>query len=342
MNEIRFVSVQFRNFKALEHFSIRLASLNILIGPNNSGKSTVLSAFRVLESGLRRARAKKAELVRIGDDVRYGYYLSEETVPMSVENVHTDYVEEDATVTFRLSNGSRLILLFPANGGIVFHCETNGRPVTTPSAFRQAFPIGVVSVPVLGPLEHNEEFVQQETVVRELSTHRASRHFRNYWHYFPEGFDTFAKLVSERWPGMTVSPPDPPDYASKTIAMFCRENRMTRELYWAGFGFQVWCQLLTHISRATTSTILVIDEPEIYLHPEVQRQLLEIVRNSGPAVLLATHSAEVVAEAEPSEVLLVQKTDRAARRLTDIDEVQTALEIVGSAHNITLANLARH
>ncbi|HSU83606.1 MAG TPA: AAA family ATPase, partial [Thermoanaerobaculia bacterium] len=43
---VTITSVEFRNFKAFSHFSISLQSLNILVGPNNCGKSTILGAFR--------------------------------------------------------------------------------------------------------------------------------------------------------------------------------------------------------------------------------------------------------------------------------------------------------
>ena len=48
-------SVTFRNFKALRDYSVSLHPMNVLVGPNNSGKSTILSAFRVLEQALRTA-----------------------------------------------------------------------------------------------------------------------------------------------------------------------------------------------------------------------------------------------------------------------------------------------
>ena len=169
---------------------------------------------------------------------------------MSVENVHSEYSEEDSTVVFRLDNGSKLTLNFPADGGVFLTAETSeGTSPRSPTAFREAFPITVAAVPILGPLEHDEDFVERNTVVAGLSTHRASRHFRNYWHYFPDGFEQFASLVRDTWPGMEIKPPEAPDYGSKTITMFCTEDRIARELYWAGFGFQVWCQLLTHITR---------------------------------------------------------------------------------------------
>jgi len=124
--------------------------------------------------------------------------------------------------------------------------------------------------------------------------------------------------------------------------MFCEEDRITRELYWAGFGFQVWCQMLTNIARAEGATIFVVDEPEIYLHPDVQRQLLGILREIEPDILIATHSTEIMSEADPSEILVIDKTRRHAQRLRDIAGVQAALERVGSVQNITLTRLARN
>jgi predicted ATP-dependent endonuclease of OLD family len=123
--------------------------------------------------------------------------------------------------------------------------------------------------------------------------------------------------------------------------MFVSEKRIDREVYWAGFGFQIWCQLLTHISRASNATLFAIDEPEIYLHPDVQRQLLSIVRELPADVLLATHSVEIIGEADPAEILLVQKGKNSAMRLRDVDGMQLALNAIGSAQNVTLAHLAR-
>jgi hypothetical protein len=85
----------------------------------------------------------------------------------------------------------------------------------------------------------------------------------------------------------------------------------------------------------------VIDEPEIYLHPDVQRQLLGILRELSTDILLATHSVEIIGEADPSEILLVDKKRRSAKRLRDIEGIQQACESLGSAQNITLTQLAR-
>jgi len=334
-------SIEFRNFKALKNYSLKIHRMNILVGPNNSGKSTIISAFRALGVAIRQALSKKAVIVNGPKSERYGYPISEESLPMSLENVHTNYEDIDSTVTFQLSNGNKLILYFPQNGGCSLLTETTGKIVNSPKQFKEEFPIALEIVPVLGPLEQNEQVISEETVRKSLTTHRASRHFRNYWRYYPNGFEEFSELVNKTWPGMTLEPPKKVDVMSNELIMFCNENRIPRELYWSGFGFQIWCQLLTHISRCKESTLLIIDEPEVYLHPDVQRQLLGILRYSGPDILIASHSTEIMGEADASEILLINKYKRAAERLKDVVDIQKALDAVGSVQNVTLTHLAR-
>ena len=69
------------------------------------------------------------------------------------------------------------------------------------------------------------------------------------------------------------------------LRMTCPEERMPRELFWSGFGFQVWCQMLTFIVRAKDASVLVIDEPDIYLHSDLQRQRVSILRDLGTNIV---------------------------------------------------------
>ena len=220
--------------------------------------------------------------------------------------------------------------------------DTSGRPIASAASFKRAFPVNIQVIPVLGPIEQDEPSVTDGTVRRAAGTPRASRHFRNYWLKNPDGFDQFSYLVEETWPGMSIGRPQIFAGVEPRLTMFVSENRIDRELYWAGSGFQIWCQLLTHISRCSASDLLVVDEPEVYLHPEVQRQLLGILRDQHPDILLATHSVEIMSEADPSEILLINKSHRSARRLHDIEGVQQAIDNIGSIQNITLTELARN
>ncbi len=333
-------SVQFRNFKAFEDFSISLDRMNILVGPNNSGKSTVIGAFRVLSMGLRRAATRNPELLGTRD-TSLGYRIPRALLPITLENAQTDYQDVEATVTFRLSNGNRLRLAFNKDDEdcILYPVTAEGETVTRAAAFKREFPISLLVVPVLGPLENREQIVAKETVDQNLATHRASRNFRNYWYKYPDDFEAFRQQVIATWPGMDIRPPELA--ADRRLSMFCLEDRITRELYWTGYGFQVWCQLLSHIFRSQDRSMLIIDEPDIYLHANPQRQLLSILKASGPDVLMATHSSEIVAEANANDILVIDKTQRSAKRVRSPEGIQTTLGSLGSIHTVTMTNIAQ-
>jgi AAA ATPase-like protein/putative AbiEii toxin of type IV toxin-antitoxin system len=275
----RFTSVRFSNYKALRRCSIALERVNVLVGANNAGKSTILSAFRILSEGIRRASTRKAQLVNDGERDVWAYPVDLEDLPISTENIFTDYDDSNpARVVFRISNGNELTLAFPSVGTCILACNARERVVRSPAEFQRAYPVRVGFVPVLGPVEHNEPLYQKEAARQALLTHRASRNFRNIWHHYPDNFVEFRALVTSTWPGMDIEPPRVQnDGTGARLVMFCPEQRYPREIFWAGFGFQVWCQMLTYIMRATSDSLLVIDEPDIYLHSDLQRQLLSIL-----------------------------------------------------------------
>lgn len=338
-----FTSVKFKNYKSFKNFSVALNEFNILVGPNNAGKSTVIGAFRILAEGMRRAQAKSAEYSDSPSIRGHCYPVNLRELPVSTENVFTDYDDsEPAVVEFRISNGNRLRLIFPERDSCYLVCEVDGRPVRTPSDFRRAFDVAISFVPVLGPVEHDEGFNLKETARRALLTHRASRNFRNIWYHFPEGFDEFRRAVQETWPGMDIGKPEvSQDGGSRTLHMFCPEERIPRELFWAGFGFQVWCQMLTFITKAETGAFLIIDEPDIYLHSDLQRQLLHLLRARQGDVLIATHSTEILAEAESGEILVLNRRWRSAKRIQRPAQLQSLFGELGSNLNPILTQLAK-
>lgn len=338
-----FTSVKFSNYKAFKNYSVTLSEFNILVGANNAGKSTVIGAFRILAEALRRANAKRA-IYSDSPAIRgWAYPVNLRDLPVSTENVFTNYDDsEPAVVEFRISNGNRLKLIFPERDSCYLVCLTGGRAVQTPSEFKREFDVTISFVPVLGPVEHDEELNQEETARRALLTHRASRNFRNIWYHFSEGFDDFRSLVQETWPGMDIERPElSRDADSAKLHMFCPEDRYPREIFWAGFGFQVWCQMLTFITKAPADSLLIIDEPDIYLHSDLQRQLVHILRTRVGDVLIATHSTEILAEAESGEIVVLNKRGRGAQRVQNPTQLQSLFGTLGSSLNPTITQLAK-
>jgi hypothetical protein len=339
----RFTSVRFRNFKAYENFSLSLDRFNVLCGPNNSGKSTILSAFRILSEGMRKARSRKPALVRGPDSRTWGYRLDLSEIDFALENVFHNYDDSTpASVRFRLSNANELILFFPNTGECNLTCESASKIVTSPSRFKELFDVSIGFVPILGPVDHNEPLYQKEAARLALLSYRAARNFRNIWHHYPEGFDDFRGLIKQTWPGMDIEPPEVDQTHDKPLLrMFCPEQRIPREIFWSGFGFQVWCQMLTYLTRNKDVSLFLIDEPDIYLHADLQRQLVGILRTIGPDILIATHSTEMLSECDSDEIVLVSKENRSGVRVKRPNQIASAFLQLGSNLNPILTQIAR-
>ncbi len=112
-----FTSIHFKNFKSFKDYWVSLKDFNVLVGPNNSGKSTILAAFRILAEGIRRARSKNPSLIQGPNHKSWGYVVPLSEVPIATENIFTDYDDsEPASVKFCISNKNELHLFFPPSG----------------------------------------------------------------------------------------------------------------------------------------------------------------------------------------------------------------------------------
>ncbi|WP_353641394.1 AAA family ATPase [Mesorhizobium sp. WSM2239] len=339
----KFTKVEFHRFKAFKNFRIDLRHFNILVGPNNAGKSTVLSAFRILAAALRRASAKGAVLVRGPAGMVYGHEVDLRTISVAEENIFFDYDDEEpAFVKFTITNANTLTLYFPEQGVCYLIPDAQGKNYYSPSAFKKHFNSKIGFVPILGPVDHHEQLYQEEAARLALFSYRAARNFRNIWYHFPDRFDDFRAALQQTWPGMDIEPPEVDNSHEKPLLhMYCPEDRRPREIFWSGFGFQVWCQMLTHVIQSKDASLFLIDEPDIYLHSELQRQLLSILRNLGPDILLATHSTEMIVEAETNDIVLINKRRSSGKRIKDPSQLATVFSDLGSNLNPILTQLAK-
>ena len=83
--------VEFTRFKAFKKFNLTLRHFNILVGPNNAGKSTVISAFRILAAAMRIANRKKAEVVKGPLGITHGYSVDLKAISVAEENLFFNY-----------------------------------------------------------------------------------------------------------------------------------------------------------------------------------------------------------------------------------------------------------
>ncbi|MGT2508211.1 AAA family ATPase [Cupriavidus basilensis] len=99
--------------------------------------------------------------------------------------------------------------------------------------------------------------------------------------------------------------------------------------------------MLTFIVKSSSASLLVIDEPDIYLHSDLQRQLVSLLQDLGPDIVLATHSTEIISECDPTSLLNINKKKTSASRVKDVSQLKRVFSALGSNLNPTLTQLAK-
>ena len=338
------VEIKYSNYKGFKKFTLTINDFNILVGPNNAGKSTIIGSLKILAEGIRKAKFKKPNYIPNPYDLSvWAYEIDLQQVPVGTENVFHNYNDEEPSeIKFTLNDESSFNIFFPSRGLCYMYYSSNKVTIKNPTDFKKFISLEIGFVPVLGPVEHKERLYQKEAARSALLSYNASRNFRNIWHHYNEDFENFKQLIKSTWAGMDIELPELNTSSEGVfLDMFCPENRIPREIFWAGFGFQVWCQMLTYIVKNKNASLFLIDEPDIYLHSDLQKQLLDILKILGPDIIIATHSTEIISEANINDIILINKKNDGSIRINDNIELIEIYKELGSNLNPTITQIAK-
>ncbi|MFD9435602.1 ATP-dependent endonuclease [Streptomyces sp. NPDC060002] len=345
--------IRLRNFKAFEDFTITLKESSLLVGPNSAGKSTILSSLKFAEACLRNAKRARFSLSRRhGDSWVQGYPIPVKEFELLNESVRHEFRESNETsLELTWKNGCKLLAIWPesTSGGddtpYFYLLDVMGRIPKTPKQVKEEYSsIGII--PALTPLEHEEEFLTTDYVRKNQTSRLSSRHFRNQLRILSGDYDEWNDFLdfAEPWMGgIEISVPVV-RYGPKTnIDVFYTEpgSGKEKELVWAGDGVQIWLQLLLHIYRLKNFPTLVLDEPEVFLHADLQRRLIRLIDSLGIQVVLATHSSEVLAEADSKAIVWIDKSKRRAIRAPRKEGMEILSSTLGTAFNLGMAKALR-
>lgn len=340
--------VEFWNFKAFERFTANFQGSAYIVGPNNAGKSTIIAAVRTGALMLRWAsRRNPTDVIRYRDSEYYGYSITPGQFALVDENLRHEFRERETKLVLHFLSKAKLTAVWPEDedergGGFFFLEQSDGWNPRTASDVRRTYPeLGVI--PMLTPLEQQEAVLDREYVRRNIDGRLASRHFRNQLVGL-DNVENFLAFARSWTPELTVSRPRTslgPE--GQNIDCFYREagRRAEKELFWAGDGMQVWLQLLFHVERLQRAPVLVLDEPDLYLHPDLQRRLVRVLESTGAQTITATHSPEILTEAPPESLVWVDKTNRRAVTAPDDATLGQLSAAIGTQFNIRLAKALR-
>lgn len=338
-------------YKGFNEFTLHIKNDSILVGPNNAGKTTIIGALRLCAFAIRQARARKPPLGfydKTRDRRVMGYLLDLPATEFVQENIRHEFRDLETRLELRFSSKATFYAIWPIGEEPFFYLEhVPGMQPKTPRVIQDHYDaIGIV--PTLAPVDHSESMLSEKHVRDNLTTRLVSRHFRNqlYWLKLrePGKYYELLDFIIANTPEL-----DDIELAQSTaggppeLDLYYRESatRSLREIFWSGDGLQIWVQILFHIWRQREMTTIVLDEPDVFLHPDLQRRLLRVLEEIEAQVVMATHSPEILAEANRETVVVVDRTRKSSRRIDDERALASLNDALGSGFNLRLAKALR-
>jgi hypothetical protein len=252
------------------------------------------------------------------------------------------YGDPPAIVTATFASGSEVIVFVGPGAQIhgVAH-RPDGSPISNASSIATLGLNSIAVQPQVTALLRDEPVRQPETIRRGDGTYLVSQHFRNQLLLYDEFYEEFVRIAEESWPGLQIKELAAPNSAGESIKLQVRDSSFVGEVNLMGHGLQMWLQIVWFLARAPREATVVLDEPDVYMHPDLQRRLLSLVRTRFAQLLIATHSIEIISDVDPRSILAVDRSKRSSRFVASLPGLQSVLDDLGSVQNIQLTRLMR-
>jgi len=335
------------NFRRFDDYELTLKPRTVIVGPNNAGKSTIVDALRLVSLVANRLGGLRFERVPdwLTDPVgTHGVAPSLRDLNTNLRTIFHDYQAPPSIVTAHFAGGES-VRVYVGSGERVFaivHDSLDRLVTSKADAHKLQFP-RVAIQPQVAPVSVLEKRLDRETVRRSLDSALAPGHFRNQLHLLGAPiFREFKAKAEATWPTLQIKELAIEfDGADEILSLLVRDGGYVGEVAAMGHGLQMWLQVMWFLTRNGAAPTVVLDEPDVYMHADLQHKLMRLLQGTHQQVVVATHSVEIMAEVDPSEVLVVDSTHRKAKWTTTMGGVQQVIDNIGGVHNLQLSRLAR-
>jgi ABC-type cobalamin/Fe3+-siderophores transport system ATPase subunit len=316
-------NIKIENFKKLESVSFPLASSVVLIGPNNSGKSTVFQALCLWEIGVKNYIAAK----------KTGKLDKNKRITLNRKDLLNSPIEDACFLWTRKKMTSKLSVElegetkgkkwiccteFYCSNTESFSCavETGSKDMEELYENDEGIHFGFLQ-PMSG-ISTSEDKLMQGSIDRKLGEGKTAEVLRNicYEVLYPEtaakkdvntlkNWDNLCRVIQSMF-GVKL---EKPEYIKSTgiINMEYVENGIKYDISSGGRGFLQTLLLFAYM-YAKPGNVFLLDEPDAHLEVIRQREVFqrinEVASETNSQLLITSHSEVVLDEAaEASKVI---------------------------------------
>jgi len=343
-----------KNFKRFDFAEIELGDPVVFIGPNNSGKTSVLQAIALWDIGLKKwieKRGKRAPKKRSGVTINrnslialpipHANLLWRELHVRDTKKIKEKQITKNITIDIVVEgilNGKywECGLEFDYANEESFYCrrlrlsdKKNPERMEIPDMVDS---IKIAYLPPMSGLAPNESRLDQGAINVRIGEGRTAEVLRNLCYIilndFPSKWIELKKNIKSLFGSELETPTYIPERGEITINY--TENGTLLDMSCSGRGLHQTLLLLSYM-YANPGSILLLDEPDAHLEILRQRHiyqmLTDVARDNGNQIIAASHSEVLLNEAAYRDVVIAfigkphQINDRGSQVLKSLKEI---------------------
>lgn len=352
--------VTLRNFKSIKDQSYEFSYFDLLVGRNNSGKSTVLQALAIWQfcidsfSRTKRSGSTGMQVVLPNftalpvpefnllwterTERRYPETNGKKRLEFLFIEIEVTWItaeRENLTFSVQLRyNSPQTIYAIPVGGWGRFRELAGDVKKSKPSLLPT-----IVYVPPFSGLEDVEEWRDDGPMRQQVGKAQPGRVLRNLllrvWEKYSDDWSEIQEIVY-RWFSVELQPPKYEHGVDTKITCEYKQGERTYDIISGGSGFHQALTLLAFLFGYKPTAIL-LDEPDAHLHVNLQREILDyfkffntkaIERNTQ--FLIATHAEEFIRGVSVSQIYSFLHQNKTPYRVQSTPEIITAMADVAN------------
>ena len=305
---MRLIKLKIDNFKRVQSIEIDLADVNILVGANGSGKSSIIQAIHLACCVTRQADGVKRKTSTVG--INELDYLPTENYKMLGHEENwgnkTGTSSSKLELTFQDQNNQILAsceLRSARNAGISISGQV---PSDLTDLLRKKQKFFSAYIPGISGIPNKEEKKAKKVILKACSYGDSNIILRNVLLLLKNQNVNNLGII-EDWINQIIGPlrifVEHDDESDLIIDCKIELDGQTKPIELVGTGYLQLIQIFSYILLFEPG-ILLIDEPDIHLHPTVQENLIrvltKIASERNMRILLTTHSPFIVRGSPPS------------------------------------------
>ncbi len=339
--------VKIENYRCFESVIIDFKDISIIVGKNNAGKSTLIEALRIISVVASRCinlNYKSAPDWLVMNPKYVGVSPSLSKLNISTKNLFYMYGDSPTIITAHFSNKAKFEIYIGEDAEVfALIYNQKGELVSSKNQARTVNIRPVNILPQISPLQESETVLKYNTVQSGTDTYLTSRHFRNQIKYNYQNFPKFRELSEQSWIGLGIRELDGRSaFEGGHLGLIVRDNNFSAEIGWMGHGLQMWLQTMWFLSKCSDDSTVILDEPDVYMHADLQRKLIRLLKGRYKQIMIATHSVEIMSEVEPENIMPVDASQKKLDYASKSPMVQQIIENIGSVHNLEIARMFSH